>query len=227
MRKFAAILGVISATVFGVAEAKIGFGGCPNLKTTATYDVDMKTLTKARLQYIDRLPSNLFTLANILSTKRYITLNCLGFDNTDAIQYILTNYLNTQADFDNIANKYLSGTEYGFKGGVINYTPARNEFVISACLDASGFGTLIAGYLLAGQVPDAAKTAINIATTLFKFVHFQLTAVVSDKIDYVQADFDEVIALLDKVPGMKSGYMTQLKQDDDSCPNGGLMPGNY
>lgn len=177
-----------------------------------------------RLQYIDRLPSNLFTLANILVTKKYNTLNCLGFDDTDAIAEVTTRYLNTQSDFDNIANKYLSGTEYGFKGGVINYTPARNEFVVSACLDASGLGTLLAGRLLAGQIPDAAKTAINIATTIFKFVHFQLTAVISDKIDYIQADLDEVIALIDKVPGMKSGYMTQLKQDDTSCPDGGVMP---
>jgi hypothetical protein len=69
MRKFAAIFGVIAATVFGVAEAKIGFGGCPALKTTATYDVDMKTLTKVRLHYIDRLPSNLFTVANIIIRK--------------------------------------------------------------------------------------------------------------------------------------------------------------
>jgi hypothetical protein len=224
MRKFAAILGVISATVFGVAEAKIGFGGCPNLKTTAVFDLDMKTLTKVRLQYIDRLPSNLFTLANILLTKKYNTLNCLGFDDSATIAEVTTRYLNSQSDFDNIANKYLSGTEYGFKGGVINYTPARNEFVVSACLDASGLGTLLAGKLLAGQIPDAAKTAINIATTIFKFVHFQLTAVISDKTDYVQADLDEVLALIDKVPGMKSGYMTQLKQDDISCPDGGSMP---
>jgi len=224
MRKFAAILGVISATVFGVAEAKIGFGGCPDLKTTAVFDLDMKTLTKVRLQYIDRLPSNLFTLANILISKKYNTLNCLGFDDSATIAEVTTRYLNSQEDFDNIANKYLSGTEYGFKGGVINYTPARNEFVVSACLDASGLGTLLAGRLLAGQIPDAAKTAINIATTIFKFVHFQLTAVISDKTDYVQADLDEVLALIDKVPGMKSGYMTQLKQDDVSCPDGGSMP---
>ena len=224
MRKFAAILGVISATVFGVAEAKIGFGGCPDLKTTAVYDVDMKTLSKVRLQYLDRLPNNMFTLANILVLKKYNTLDCLGFDDSAEIAKAMTRYLNTQADFDNIANKYLSGTEYGFKGGVINYTPARNEFIVSACLDASGFGTLLAGKLLAGSIPDAAKTAINIATTIFKFVHFQLTAVISDKIDYIQTDLDEVLALIDKVPGMKSGYMTQLKQDAASCPNGGAMP---
>ncbi len=137
---------------------------------------------------------------------------------------ILTRYLNTQADFDNIANKYLSGTEYGFKGGVINYTPERNEFIVSACMDSSGLATLLAGKLLAGQIPDAAKTAINIATTLFKFVHFQLTAVVSDKTDYIQTDLDDVISKIDKVPGMKSGYMTQLKQDAISCPNGGVIP---
>lgn len=136
----------------------------------------------------------------------------------------MTKYLNTQADFDNIANKYLSGTEYGFKGGVINYTPARNEFVVSACLDASGVGTLVAGKLLGDMMPDTAKTVINIGTTIFKFVHFQLTAVISDKTDYVQTDLDEVLALIDKVPGMKSGYLTQLKQDDTSCPNGGEMP---
>ena len=86
MRKFAAIFGVIAATVFGVAEAKIGFGGCPALKTTATYDVDMKTLTKVRLQYLDRLPNNLFTLANIIVAKKYQTLDCLGNDETETIQ---------------------------------------------------------------------------------------------------------------------------------------------
>ena len=86
MRKFAAILGVISATIFGFAEAKLGFGGCPKLTTTAAYNLDMKTLTKARLHYLDRLPNNLFTLANLLVFKKYNTLDCLGFDDTDTIK---------------------------------------------------------------------------------------------------------------------------------------------
>jgi hypothetical protein len=68
MKKFAGIFGIV-ATVFSVAEAKLGFGGCPDLKTTAPYDVDMKTLQKVRLHYLDRLPNNLYTLANILVLK--------------------------------------------------------------------------------------------------------------------------------------------------------------
>jgi hypothetical protein len=224
MRKFAAILGVISATIFGFAEAKLGFGGCPKLTTTAAYNSDMKTLTKARLHYLDRLPNNLFTLANLLVLKKYNTLDCLGFDDTDTIQYIMTNYLNTQADYDNIADKYLGGTEYGFKGGIIDYTPERNEFIVSACLDASGLGTLLAGKLLGDAIPDSAKTAINIATTVFKFLHFQITVVVSDKIDYTAEDLADVLAKVDKVPGMKSGYLTQLLQDVGSCPDGGKFP---
>ena len=224
MRKFAAILGVIATTVFGVAEAKLGFGGCPKLTTTAVYNQDMTTLTKVRLQYLDRLPNNLFTLANLLVFKKYNTLNCLGFDDADMIAEVLTNYLATEADYNNIANKYLSGTEYGFKGGIIDYTPERNEFIVSACMDASGLGTLLAGKILGDSIPDSAKTAINIATTVFKFLHFQITAVVSDKIDYTAEDLADVLAKVDKVPGMKSGYLTQLLQDATSCPDGGKIP---
>lgn len=85
MRKFAAILGVIAATVFGVAEAKLGFGGCPRLTTTALFDVNMKTITKIRLHYLDRLPNNLYTLGILLVEKKYHTLDCLGFDDADTI----------------------------------------------------------------------------------------------------------------------------------------------
>ncbi len=224
MKKFAAIFGVI-ATVFGVAEAKLGFGGCPKLTTTAAYNDDMKTLTKVRLHYLDRLPNNLFTLANILVFKKYNTLDCLGFDDTDTIQYVLDTYLATQTDYNNIANTYLSGSEYGFQGGIVSYNEARNEFIVSACLDAEGLARLLTGKLLAGaQIPDAAQTGIKIATTFFKFLHFQITAVVSDKTDYTATETAEVIALLDQVPGMKSGYMTNLKQDTTSCPNGGAVP---
>jgi len=91
-------------------------------------------------------------------------------------------------------------------------------------MDASGLGTLLAGKLLGDSIPDSAKTAINIATTVFKFLHFQITAVVSDKIDYTADDLADVLAKVDKVPGMKSGYLTQLLQDAVSCPNGGKMP---
>lgn len=136
----------------------------------------------------------------------------------------MTRYLNTQEDFDNIANKYLSGTEYGFKGGIIDYTAARNEFIVSACLDASGLATLVTGKLFAGQVAAEVRTAINIATTIFKFFHFQITAVVSDKVDYTETDLEDVIAKIDKVPGMKAAYMAQLLQDAASCPNGGTFP---
>jgi hypothetical protein len=95
---------------------------------------------------------------------------------------------------------------------------------VSACLDASGLATLVTGKLLAGNIPDEARTVINIATTVFKFLHFQITAVVSDKTDYVQADLDDVQVKVDKVPGMKFGYLTQLLQDDVSCPDGGALP---
>lgn len=84
MKKFAAIFGVI-ATFLGVAEAKLGFGGCPRLTTTAAYNDDMTSLEKVRLHYLDRLPNNLFTLANILLFKKYNTLDCLGFDDSDTI----------------------------------------------------------------------------------------------------------------------------------------------
>ena len=74
------------------------------------------------------------------------------------------------------------------------------------------------------QIPDAAKTGIKIATTFFKFLHFQITAVVSDKADYTAEETTAVLALLDQVPGMKSGYMANLKQDTTSCPDGGAVP---
>ena len=102
----------------------------------------------------------------------------------------------------------------------MNYNSDRNEFIVSACLDSSGLATLLAGKLLAGQIPDTAQTVIKIASALFKFIHFQITAVVSYKIDYTPADFDDVLAAIDQVPGMKSGYMANLKQDQSACPNG-------
>lgn len=67
-------------------------------------------------------------------------------------------------------------------------------------------------------------TAISIATTLMKFLHFQITAVVTDKIDQTAADYTAIEALINKVPGMKVGYMTRLKQDILSCPKGGKLP---
>lgn len=91
-------------------------------------------------------------------------------------------------------------------------------------MDASGLGTLLAGKVLGDSIPDSAKTAINIATTVFKFLHFQITAVVSDKTDYIQTDLDDIQVKVDKVPGMKFGYLTQLLQDDVSCPDGGALP---
>jgi hypothetical protein len=93
----------------------------------------------------------------------------------------LSNYLDTEAKYKDIADKYLSGTVYGFKGGVTAYTAARHEFVVSACLDADGFSTLLAGKILGDKLPSSAKTAIKIATALMKFVHYQITVVVSDE----------------------------------------------
>lgn len=138
---------------------------------------------------------------------------------------MLDTYLSTKADYDNIAAKYLSGSEYGFRGGIVNYNTDRNEFIVSACLDAEGLARLLTGKLLGGQrIPDAAQTAIKIATTFFKFLHFQITAVVSDKEEYTASETADVIALLNNVPGMKSDFMTNLKQDGTSCPNGGSFP---
>jgi hypothetical protein len=224
MKKFAAIFGVIAA-VFGVAEAKLGFGGCPKLTTTVPFDDDMTTLSKIRIHYFDRLPQNLFTLANILIAKQYKNFDCFGYDDQQTIQYVLDNYLASATQYNDISDKYLSGSEYGFTGGVTSYNADRNEFIVSACLDATGFATLLTGKILAGKpVPDSAKTAIKIATMFFKFIHFQITAVVSDKTTYDAAETADVVAQINKVPGMKVGYLANLKQDDVTCPNGGALP---
>lgn len=91
MKKFAAVLTFL-ATAFIATEAKLGFGACPTITTTAPYDPDMKTLTKVRLLYFDRLPNNLFTLANLLAFKKYQTLDCLGMDN-DPTTNVVTNLI--------------------------------------------------------------------------------------------------------------------------------------
>jgi len=52
--------------------------------------------------------------------------------------------------FDKITSQYLSGVEYGFKGGVTSYNTDRNEFIVSGCLDSSGLGILLAGKILGG-----------------------------------------------------------------------------
>ena len=140
----------------------------------------MKDLTKVRLHYIDKLLNNVFTLANLVFKKKYETLDCFGFDDADTLDTVLGNYLDTSAEYDDIAGKYLSGTVYGFKGGVTAYTAARHEFVVSACMDADGFSTLLAGKILGDKLPSSAKTFIKIATMFFKFVHYQITVVVSD-----------------------------------------------
>jgi len=182
----------------------------------------MKTLQRVRLHYLDRLPINLFTLANLVINKKYVSLDCLGFDDSDTISYVLDTY--TAADYNTLVSHYLSGSEYGFKGGIMNYDLDRNEFIVSACLDSSGLAVLLTGKLLAGQIPDAAQTAIKIASTVFKFIHFQMTAVVSDKIDYTPEEFETVLTAIEKVPGMKRGYMTNIKQDIDTCPDGAQLP---
>jgi len=79
----------VLATLLVATQAKIGFGGCPNIKTTVAFDDDMKTLSKVRLLYIDRLPSNLFTLAGLLLSKKYQTLDCLGYDDSDTVEAVL------------------------------------------------------------------------------------------------------------------------------------------
>lgn len=225
MKKFAAVLTFL-ATAFIATEAKLGFGACPTITTTAPYDADMKTLTKVRLLYFDRLPNNLFTLVNLLVLKKYQTLDCLGMDNdsNNVVTNLISQLFSDKAAYDKVNNQYLSGIEFGFKGGITNYDVNRNEFIVSGCLDTSGLGILLAGKLLAGKVPAEAMTAINIATTIFKFLHFQITAVVTDKIDQTAADYTAIEALINKVPGMKVGYMTRLKQDILSCPRGGKLP---
>jgi hypothetical protein len=58
----------------------------------------------------------------------------------------------------------------------------------------------------------------------FKFIHFQITAVISDKTEYTADETTAVIDLINKVPGMKSGYHANLKQDDVTCPDGAKLP---
>jgi hypothetical protein len=70
MKKFTAILGVI-ATLSTSVLGKIAFGGCPDLSYSVPYDAAMATQNHVRVHYFDRLPNNLFTLANLLVFKNY------------------------------------------------------------------------------------------------------------------------------------------------------------
>jgi hypothetical protein len=46
----------------------------------------------------------------------------------------------------------------------------------------------------------------------------------SDVINYTQEQTDDLINKINMVPGMKSSFLTHLKQDDASCPDGGVDP---
>lgn len=150
MKKFAAILGVI-ATLSTVALGKIAFGACPDIKTTVAFDPVMTDQTAVRLHYFDRLPNNLFTLANLLAFKKYQTLDCLGKEDLGAL---FQNFF-TSARYNEVTGVYLDG-KYGFRGGITHYDSATKTWVMSACLDAEGLVWILKQNIIPGDIPDYA-----------------------------------------------------------------------
>lgn len=207
MKKFAAILGVI-ATLSTVALGKLAFGGCPAITTTVPFDAAMNTQTAVRLHYFDRLPNNLFTLANLLVFKKYQTLDCLGKEDLGTI---FTNFF-TSARYDEVTNVYLDG-KYGFRGGITYFDPATLTWIMSACLDAEGLVYILKQNIIPGDIPDAAQMGISIALYLFKFVHFQVTAVFSEQKTFNAGQITAIETAINEVPDMKIAYLAQLKQD--------------
>lgn len=215
MKKFAAILGVV-ATLATTALGKIAFGGCPNIETTVPFNAKMTEQTAVRLHYFDRLPNNLFTLANLLLFKQYQTLDCLG---KEGLQDIFTNFF-TEARYNEVTDVYLNG-KYGFRGGITHYDETTKTWIMSACLDAEGLVWILKQNVIPGDLPKAAEMGISIALYFFKQAHLQLTAVFGEDKQVNEAD---IITAVNQVPGMQFAYLTSLKQDPNTCPNGSDIP---
>jgi hypothetical protein len=66
MKKLAAIFGLIlAATAFSFADAKFGYGLCPDLTNEVPYSPDMKKISGIRFHYLDKLMFNLYALINM------------------------------------------------------------------------------------------------------------------------------------------------------------------
>ena len=66
MKKIAAFFGVIlAATAFSFADAKLGYGLCPDLMKGVPYSHDMTKITGIRFHYLDKLLYNLYVLINM------------------------------------------------------------------------------------------------------------------------------------------------------------------
>ena len=77
------------------------------------------------------------------------------------------------------------------------------------------------------QLTPAGMIVFYGAKLLLTVLHYQITFAISDVIDYTQEQSDDLINKLNMVPGMKSSFLSHLKQDDASCPDGGVDPLYY
>ena len=77
------------------------------------------------------------------------------------------------------------------------------------------------------QLTPAGMIVFYGAKFLLTVLHYQITFAISDVIDYTQEQSDDLINKLNMVPGMKSSFLSHLKQDDASCPDGGVDPLYY
>ena len=74
------------------------------------------------------------------------------------------------------------------------------------------------------ELTPAGKIVVYGAKFLLTVLHFQITFAMSDVINYTQEQTDDLINKINMVPGMKSSFLAHLKQDDASCPDGGVDP---
>ena len=68
----------------------------------------------------------------------YRTLDCFGYDDINSVNILIDRYLASEDQYNYFKESFLSGESYGFKGSVLFFTPERNEFIVSVCLDRNG-----------------------------------------------------------------------------------------
>ena len=167
-------------STIGFVNGSVGAGSCPTY-AGVDYDATMTTDSAIYLQAVDTLIFDAYSLAQLIGSYSYETLDCKAvpagaFSSLDSATF--TNYTAMLADPAN----------YAVSGALTYYDLSTGTYVFQACIDITNLSIFLAAFAAqGGTIPDAAITALSIATYLLSVVHFQAAIVASQTRDYITA----------------------------------------
>jgi hypothetical protein len=101
------------------------------------------------------------------------------------------------------------------------WTATQSTYIIQACVDITNLSIFLAAFAAqGGTIPDAAMTALSIATYILSFVHFQTAVVATTSRDFTTAEAEAVAAFLLANPGKEEyAYLTECDVSITTCPD--------